>query len=89
MYCIEMLIEDGSWSVRRHGNLKWCQGCNPESNSVVHLHHAEHEFHPGRGYWAPVGGTFSTVEEAQEKVAQYVLCGSWRKPKEFRVIPMG
>jgi hypothetical protein len=89
MYCIEMLIEDGSWAVKRHGNLKRCAACRPDSKSGVHLHHADYEYRPGRGQWVPVGGLFSTPEEAQEKIAQYVLCGSWKKPKEFRVVPAG
>jgi hypothetical protein len=39
-----------------------------------------------RGSWVVVGGIFATAEEADVKVAQYALSGSWKKPKEFRVL---
>lgn len=77
MYSIEMWEENGSWSVSRWGNKK---------HALAKLHHTDYVWKPGMGRWIQVGGSFATRDEAEEKIAQYVLGGSWKKPKEFRVV---
>lgn len=77
MYTIEMLIEDGQWSVARYGNRKLAAPFN----------RTRYEYTPAlRGRWVPVGGKYATEVEAEEMAAQYARCGSWEKPKAFRVV---
>lgn len=77
MFAIEMWEETGSWTVQRWGN---------RGHKEARWHHTAYEWQSGGGRWVQIGGRFSTAEEADEKAAQYEQCGSWVKPKGFRVI---
>lgn len=86
MFAIEMWEESGSWNVERWGNKKHCRGCDPRDGSKVHLHHTEYEWQSGSGRWVQLGGRYASVEEADEAIARFQQCGSWKKPREFRVL---
>jgi hypothetical protein len=76
MYTIEMFVADGYWSVTRYGNRKQPSPFN----------RTQYEHKPSsRGRWVPVGGKYATEAEAEEKITQYALTGSYAKPKAFRV----
>jgi hypothetical protein len=86
MYCIEMWEESGHWNIKRWGNKKHCRGCDPNDKFDLHFHWTDYEWVPGAGRWVQLGGRFATVEEAEAKIAEYRKCGSWKKPREFRVV---
>lgn len=86
MYAIEMWVEAGTWNVKRWGNKKRCRGCNPKDESILHFHWTDYEWKPGSGQWVQLGGSYASVEEAEAKIARYRECGSWKKPKAFRVV---
>lgn len=76
-YAIEMFEVDGNWSVQSWGNRK----------KPAPLNRTAYEWNPtGKGRWVLVGGRFDSVEEAEAKIEEYRRCGSWQKPKEFRVV---
>jgi len=76
MYCIEMLIVGGAWSSEFRRNERGRRYGRPAVKWTPAL----------TGSWVVLAGTFATAEEADARVAQYALTGSWKKPKEFRVL---
>ena len=77
MYCIEMLVEEGSWSVSRWGK---------RAHTDVNEHHTVYRWKPGRGTWVLLSGQYASHKEATKKMVQYQASGSTWKPKHFQVV---
>jgi hypothetical protein len=38
------------------------------------------------GRWVKTGGTFTTRQEAEDKIGQYMQCGASKKLPSFRIV---
>jgi len=75
MYRIEQFVEAGHWSIVFDIDERGRRRGRPRAEWV-----------PAGGAWVVIGGQYATEEAAAEKIVQYALCGSYVKPKTFRVV---